>query len=411
MTTLSVLAASLITCCVISRTARRVSKTGSALGGVQAEPVSGGIIGSVLAAPSARSSRLSNDPGCSSSASTSSLGSSSRWATSSISSESRKSALSLVASMWPTVLPPAPICRPMVMTGMACLLLLQVVAELLRARRVAQLAQRLGLDLADALTSHAEALAHLFQRPLVAVDQPETQLQHAPLPRRERVQNVLHFGVQHGQRGSIGRRDGLAVLHEVAEVGVLLLTDRSLEGNRVLRDLHDLANLLGRDSHLLADLLVARLAAQLLEQPARDAHQLVDRLHHVHGNADRPRLVGDGTRDGLTDPPRRVRRELVALVVVELLDRADQAHVAFLDQIEERHAAPDVLLGDRHDQPEVRLGQPLLRLVSALVPLGQPVAGDAVRLERFRAHARLGRPVGLAPPPRRRAGFGAWPGR
>src|SRR5712691_5597340 len=38
MTTLSVLAASLITCCVISRTARRVSKTGSALGGVQAEP-------------------------------------------------------------------------------------------------------------------------------------------------------------------------------------------------------------------------------------------------------------------------------------------------------------------------------------------------------------------------------------
>src|SRR5713226_3617915 len=401
MTTFSLLAASRITCCVISRTARRVSNTGSALGGVQAEPVSGGIIGSVLAAPRASNSRLRSEPGCSSSASTSSRDSSSRWATSSMSSESRKSALSLVASIWPTVLPPAPICRPMVMTGMACLLILQVVAELLRARRVAQLAQRLGLDLADALAGDAEALAHLFERPLVAVDEPETQLQHTPLSRRERVEDVFDLRVEHGERGGVRRRDGLAVLHEVAEVGVLLLTDRGFERDRVLGDLHDLANFLGRDPHLLADLLVARLAAQLLEQPARDAHQLVDRLHHVHGDADRSRLVGDGARDGLTDPPRRVGRELVALVVVELLDRPDQAHVAFLDQVEERHAAPDVLLGDRHDQPEVRLGQPLLRLVSALVPLGQPVPGDPVGLERFRAHARLGRAVGLAPALRR----------
>src|SRR6266404_3312999 len=223
MTTFSPLAASRITCCVISRTARRVSKTGSALGGVQAEPDSGGIIGSVFAAPSARSSRLSSEPGCSSSASTSSLGSSSLWATSSISSESRKSALSLVASMWPTVLPPAPICRPIVMTGMACPppCLLQVVAELLRARRVAQLAQRLGLDLADALARDAETLAHLFQRPLVAVDQPETQLQHAPLARRERVEDVFDLRVEHGERGRVRRRDSLTVLDEVAEVRVL----------------------------------------------------------------------------------------------------------------------------------------------------------------------------------------------
>src|SRR5258708_37805310 len=203
--------------------------------------------------------------------------------------------------------------------------LLQVVAELLRARRVAKLAQRLGLDLADALAGDAEALAHLFQRPLVAVDQPETQLQHAPFARRERVEYVFDLRVQHRERGGIGRRDGLAVLHEVAEVGVLLLTDRGFERDRVLRDLHDLANLLGRDPHLLADLLVARLAAQLLEQPARDAHQLVDRLDHVDGDADRPRLVGDSACDGLTDPPRVGRRELVALVAAELLARPDQA--------------------------------------------------------------------------------------
>src|SRR2546427_2906101 len=275
--------------------------------------------------------------------------------------------------------------------------LLQVIPEFLAAGRVAELAQRLGLDLRDALAGHPEPLADLFQRALVAVDQSKPQLQHAPLPRRERVEHVLDLGMQHRERRGIGWRDRLAVLDEVTEVGVLLLSDRRLERDRILRDLHDLAHLLGRDPHLLADLLVARLATELLEKPARNAHQLVDRLHHVHRDADRPRLVGDGARDGLPDPPRGVGRELVALVVVELLDRPDEAHVAFLDEVEERHAAADVLLGDRHDQPQVGLGQPLLRLVGALVPLGQPVAGDSVGLERFGTNPWAGSAVGLAP--------------
>ena len=108
------------------------------------------------------------------------------------------------------------------------------------------------------------------------------------------------------------------------------------------------------------DLLARRLAAVLLHEAARDAHELVDRLHHVDGDADRPRLVGDRARDRLADPPRRVGAELEALAVVELLDRADQADVAFLDQVEQRHAAADVLLRDADDEPQVRLGELLL---------------------------------------------------
>ena len=108
----------------------------------------------------------------------------------------------------------------------------------------------------------------------------------------------------------------------------------------------DLAHLLGADAHDLADLVRRGLAAQVLEQLALDAHELVDRLDHVHGDADGARLVGDGARDGLADPPRGVRRELVALRVVELLHRADQAEVALLDQVQEQHPAAHVALGD-----------------------------------------------------------------
>src|ERR1700674_1398112 len=104
--------------------------------------------------------------------------------------------------------------------------LFQVVAELLRARWVAQFAQGLGFDLADALAGYPKALAHLFQRSLVAVDQAEAQLQHAPFARRQGVEHVLDLGVQHRQGRRVLWRDRLAVLDEVAQVGVLFLANR-----------------------------------------------------------------------------------------------------------------------------------------------------------------------------------------
>jgi hypothetical protein len=114
--------------------------------------------------------------------------------------------------------------------------------------------------------------------------------------------------------------------------------------------------------HLLADLLGSGLAAEFLEQLALDAHEFVDGLDHMHRDADGARLVGDGARDGLADPPRRVRGELEALRVVELLDRADQAQVAFLDKVQEQHAAAHIALCDGDDQAQVRLDKLLLRV-------------------------------------------------
>src|SRR5207237_5859214 len=111
--------------------------------------------------------------------------------------------------------------------------------------------------------------------------------------------------------------------------------------------------------------------------------ELVDGLDHVDRNADRPRLVRDRTGDRLSDPPRRVRRELVPLAVVELLDRADEADVPFLDQVEEAHAAADVLLRDGDNETKVRLGQVVPRVVALLDELVGETAQRAllVRVE------------------------------
>jgi hypothetical protein len=101
-----------------------------------------------------------------------------------------------------------------------------------------------------------------------------------------------------------------------------------------------------------------------------DAVELVDRLDHVHRDADGARLVGDRAGDRLADPPGGVGRELVAAAVFELVDRLHQADVAFLDQVEELQAAVGVLLGDGDDQAQVGLDHFLLGLARLGLAVG-----------------------------------------
>ena len=65
----------------------------------------------------------------------------------------------------------------------------QKILELLAAGGVAQLAQRLRLDLADALTGDIELLADLLKRAGTAVLDAEAQLEHLLLTRGERAQH------------------------------------------------------------------------------------------------------------------------------------------------------------------------------------------------------------------------------
>ena len=61
----------------------------------------------------------------------------------------------------------------------------EVVAETLGARGVPQLAQRLRLDLTNALAGDAELAPHLFQRAAAVVLQTEAKLEYLPFSRRQ----------------------------------------------------------------------------------------------------------------------------------------------------------------------------------------------------------------------------------
>src|SRR2546421_2379165 len=166
-----------------------------------------------------------------------------------------------------------------------------------------ELLQRVVLDLADALAGHAERAADLLQRARLLALEPEAQLDHLPLPLGERGERVLDVAPPQRQRGRVERRLGLLVLHEVPELGLLLLADRLLERDGELRHAQDLAYLLGRHLELVRDLVRPRLAPEPLDELALDVHDLVQLLDHVHRDPDRWRLFGDRARDRLPDPP------------------------------------------------------------------------------------------------------------
>src|SRR6185436_12542367 len=66
------------------------------------------------------------------------------------------------------------------------------------ARRVTELAERLRLDLANALAGDVEERAHLFERALRAVvGEPESQAYDLRFARRQRLQHLVHLVAQH----------------------------------------------------------------------------------------------------------------------------------------------------------------------------------------------------------------------
>src|SRR3972149_6774837 len=79
--------------------------------------------------------------------------------------------------------------------------------QLSAARRMAQLAQRLRLDLPDALAGDREALADLLERVLAAVADAEPHLDDFLLARRERLQDRVGLPLAIQVDDRVGRRD------------------------------------------------------------------------------------------------------------------------------------------------------------------------------------------------------------
>src|SRR5690606_40386096 len=96
----------------------------------------------------------------------------------------------------------------------------QVVAQHLRTRGVAQLGHGLGLDLPDPFPGHAVDLADLVQGLGLAVGEPEAHRHHAGLAFGQGVEHRVELLLEQGEADRLARLDRLGVLDEVAELAV-----------------------------------------------------------------------------------------------------------------------------------------------------------------------------------------------
>src|SRR2546426_12414442 len=89
---------------------------------------------------------------------------------------------------------------------------LEKAPELLRARWVPELAQRLGLDLSDALAGDPEGLPDLLQRVLATVGQAQAEPQHLLLDRGRRAESLVCLLPKRETADRFDARDNLLVL-------------------------------------------------------------------------------------------------------------------------------------------------------------------------------------------------------
>ncbi len=150
------------------------------------------------------------------------------------------------------------------------------------------------------------------------------------------------------------------IFDQLAEAVIFAFPDRSVKAHRMPADIQHAAGLLQADPGGVGGLLGGRFAAHFLHEIFGGVPQPAQHVDHVHRDADRPSLVGNGPRDGLANPPGGVGGKFIAAAVFVLVHRPHQPRIAFLDQVQEREAPVAVFLGDRHDQPQVAAGQPPL---------------------------------------------------
>src|SRR5215218_6509774 len=94
-------------------------------------------------------------------------------------------------------------------------------AQFARAARVLQLAQRLGLDLTDALAGHRELLPDLFERVVGVRADAEPHAQHSLLARSQRGQDAGRRLAQIGLDRGVQGQNRVLVLDEIAEMRIL----------------------------------------------------------------------------------------------------------------------------------------------------------------------------------------------
>ena len=145
-------------------------------------------------------------------------------------------------------------------------LVCKIILEGLGTRGMSQLTERLCLDLSDTLSCDLELLSNLLEGSGSAVLKTKAKLYNLLFSGGQGVQDIAKLLSQKRIGSTIGGCGRIVILNEIAKVAVLFLTDGGFKGNGVLRDLHDLSDLISSHAESFCDLIGVRLSSKLLKE-------------------------------------------------------------------------------------------------------------------------------------------------
>src|ERR1700759_1253184 len=162
---------------------------------------------------------------------------------------------------WPRVLPSFETPRFARLLRMTAVLVIQERPQLPAPRRMLQLPQRLGLDLADTLSGHRELLADFFQGVVGVHADAEAHAEYAFFAGGERGQHAGGGFREVALDRGVDWQDRVLVLDEIAEMRVFLITNGGFKRQRFFRDLENLADLLQGHAEFFGEFFRGRFAA------------------------------------------------------------------------------------------------------------------------------------------------------
>src|SRR5262249_535929 len=112
---------------------------------------------------------------------------------------------------------------------------LRDVSERVRDPERPQLLEALVLDLPDPFARHVERAPDLVERAWLLAAEPVAKLEHPSLPVRERAEDVAQQFLAQRRVGRLVGQRSVLVGEEMAELRLLLVTDRLLERDWRLR--------------------------------------------------------------------------------------------------------------------------------------------------------------------------------
>src|SRR5215212_226137 len=192
------------------------------------------------------------------------------------------------------------------------------------------------LDLPGALLRDTEYLRDLAQRADVLAIETMTHLEHSSLALGQRPDGLDECPFPLADLDARVVVVALLVGQEVAHLGAVLVArpaDARVDARYRLAYLAQAPGLLWPDAKPLGELLLGGVAPELDAESVLGPPQTVQRVHHVSRETHGARVVGYGASHGLTYPPRRVRRETVAHLGVQLINSTNEARVTLLDEV------------------------------------------------------------------------------